>query len=280
MAVQAPARRGLLVSRVWLQAVGVVVLFGFLILGLLAYRTYLDEPPIPTKVVSTSGQVLFTGKEISRGQQVFLGNGLMEYGSVFGHGAYLGPDFTADYLHRAALSAQATYAGQGSANARQQVINDFQANRYDKGTGRLVYTDAQARAFTALQGYYGRYFGDPKTDKGLRPHLITSARDIHDLTAFFSWSAWAACVSAQSRARPTLASKLERPACSASKAPALTSASTTRRLMRPRSTRAQKSNRLVNGPPASRAATIASASTLNERSHSATMARYSSWLKG
>src|SRR5664279_5354691 len=192
MAVQAPARRGLLVSRVWLQAVGVVVLFGFLILGLLAYRTYLDEPPIPTRVVSTSGQVLFTGKEISRGQQVFLGNGLMEYGSVFGHGAYLGPDFTADYLHRAALSAQATYAGQGSANARQQVINDFQANRYDKGTGRLVYTDAQARAFTVLQGYYGRYFGDPKTDKGLRPHLITSARDVHDLTAFFSWSAWAA----------------------------------------------------------------------------------------
>jgi nitric oxide reductase subunit B len=192
MAVGVPARRGLMVSRVWLQVVGVVVLFGFLILGLLAYRTYVDEPPIPTQVVSPSGQVLFTGKEISRGQQVFLGNGLMEYGSVFGHGAYLGPDFTADYLRRAALSVQSTYAGQGSDNARQQVINDFQTNRYDQGTGRLVYTDAQARAFTALQGYYGGYFGDPTTGKGLRPHLITSARDNHDLTAFFSWSAWAA----------------------------------------------------------------------------------------
>src|SRR6476661_1872335 len=192
MAVGSPARRGLMVSRVWLQAVGVVVLFGFLILGLLAYRTYVDEPPIPTQVVSSSGQVLFTGEEISRGQQVFLGNGLMEYGSVFGHGAYLGPDFTADYLRRAALSVQSTYAGQGSDNARQLVINDFQANRYDQGTGRLVYTDAQARAFTALQGYYGSYFGDPTTGKGLRPQLITSAADVHDLTAFFSWSAWAA----------------------------------------------------------------------------------------
>ena len=127
MAVGSPARRGLMVSRVWLQAVGAVVLFGFLILGLLAYRTYVDEPPIPTQVVSTSGHVLFTGEEISRGQQVFLGNGLMEYGSVFGHGAYLGPDFTADYLRRAALSVQSTYAGQGSDNARQLVINDFQA---------------------------------------------------------------------------------------------------------------------------------------------------------
>jgi nitric oxide reductase subunit B len=186
-------RRGLMVSRTWLQVVGVVVLFGFLILGLLAYRTYLDEPPVPKQVVSGSGQqVLFTGAEIGRGQQVFLGNGLMEYGSVFGHGAYLGPDFTADYLHRAALAAQATYAGQGSDRAQQQVIAEFQANRYDEPTGRLVYTDAQAQAFTALQAYYQGYFGDPSTDKGLRPHVITSGRDIHDLTAFFSWSAWAA----------------------------------------------------------------------------------------
>lgn len=82
MGVEAAPRRGLMVSRGWLQAVGVVLLVGFLIMGLLAYRTYLDEPPIPEQVVSGSGQVLFTGGDISRGQQVFLGNGLMEYGSV------------------------------------------------------------------------------------------------------------------------------------------------------------------------------------------------------
>ena len=56
-----------MVSRAWLQAVGVVVLFGFLIMGLLAYRTYIDEPPIPKQVVSESGKVVFTGLEISRG---------------------------------------------------------------------------------------------------------------------------------------------------------------------------------------------------------------------
>ena len=98
-----PVRRGLLVAQGWIQAVVIVVLCGFLILGILAYRTYTDEPPIPSQVVDSTGQVLFMGTDVMAGQEVFLRNGLMEYGSIFGHGAYLGPDFTADYLHRAAL---------------------------------------------------------------------------------------------------------------------------------------------------------------------------------
>ena len=93
-------RREFLISKGWLQAVALVVLFGFFVLGLLAYRTYQAQPPIPERVVDGQGNVLFTGKDVSQGQQVFLNNGLMEYGSVFGHGAYLGPDYTADYLRR------------------------------------------------------------------------------------------------------------------------------------------------------------------------------------
>src|SRR5207247_5938309 len=87
----------LLVSKAWLQAVAIVVVFGFFVLGLLAYRTYTDEPPIPRTVMGQDNQVLFTRQDVQAGQGVFLRNGLMEYGSVFGHGAYLGPDFTADY---------------------------------------------------------------------------------------------------------------------------------------------------------------------------------------
>jgi hypothetical protein len=102
-------KRDLLVSKSWVQAAVIVFLFGFLILGLLAYRTYTGEPPIPNKVVDTSGNLLFTRADILEGQGIFLRNGLMEYGSIFGHGAYLGPDFTADYLHRAAMVVQNTY---------------------------------------------------------------------------------------------------------------------------------------------------------------------------
>jgi nitric oxide reductase subunit B len=89
-------RRPLMVSRAWVQAVALVVLFGFAVMGLLAYRTYTAEPPIPTRVLTEDGQTVFTGGDVTRGQQVFLRNGFMEYGSIFGHGAYLGPDFTAD----------------------------------------------------------------------------------------------------------------------------------------------------------------------------------------
>src|SRR4029453_16093882 len=97
-------KRDLLVSKAWLQAVALVVIFGFFVLGLLAYRTYSGQAPIPGQVVDPGGRVLFTREDIQGGQQVFLRNGLMEYGSIFGHGASLDPDYTADYLRRSATT--------------------------------------------------------------------------------------------------------------------------------------------------------------------------------
>jgi nitric oxide reductase subunit B len=186
-----PERRGLLVSKGWIQAVGIVLVFGFFVMGLLAYRTYTDEPPIPNQVKDPTGHVLFTHDDVIGGQQVFLENGLMEYGSIFGHGAYLGPDFTADYLHRAALSSISEYGGLHSDRARLQTIDEFKANRYSRATGTLTYSTGQADAFRKLEVYYGNFFATPSTQYGLRPSAITDPEQIHKLTAFFSWSAWA-----------------------------------------------------------------------------------------
>ena len=119
------ANRGLLVSSGWIQAVAIVVVFGFFVLGLLAYRTYKDEPPIPARTVGEAGEVLFTHQDVVDGQGVFLRNGLMEYGSIFGHGAYLGPDFTADYLHRAALLVIDEYGGPSSGPGKSPDHNRF-----------------------------------------------------------------------------------------------------------------------------------------------------------
>jgi nitric oxide reductase subunit B len=185
-------RRTLLVAKGWVQAVLVVFFFGFFVLGLLAYRTYTDEPPIPSKVVDPTGNVLFTHDDIIAGQQVFLSNGLMEYGSIFGHGAYLGPDYTADYLHRAAVAVLDEYGGPGSDHAHAQTVADFKANRYEASTGTLTFTAAQASAFGQLERHYQEYFGESTTKFGLRPKAITDPQDIQQLTAFFAWSAWAA----------------------------------------------------------------------------------------
>ena len=184
-------KRGLLISKAWIQAVVVVGLCGFLLLGILAYRTYTDEPPIPSKVLRSNGELLFTGQDVLAGQEVFLKNGLMECGSIFGHGAYLGPDFTADYLHRAALVSDEHYGG-SSDIARQQTVADFKANRYDEASGTLSFSPAQSEAFDKLVHHYEEFFAAPDTRNGLRPSAISDPQQIRQLTAFFSWSAWAA----------------------------------------------------------------------------------------
>jgi nitric oxide reductase subunit B len=183
-------RRQLLVSGTWVQAVIIVVLFGFLVLGLLAWQTYTGEPPIPERTTDAAGNVLFTRDDVLAGQGIFLRNGLMEYGSIFGHGAYLGPDFTTDYLHRAALIALDAHGGASSSRARSATVEDFKTNRYEPGSDRLVYTPAQVSAFNRLRTEYAAFFGEPTTKFGLRPSAITDPEQIRQLTAFFSWAAW------------------------------------------------------------------------------------------
>jgi nitric oxide reductase subunit B len=185
-------RREFLISKGWIQAVVLVVLFGFFVLGLLAYRTYMAHPPVPERVVGPAGNVLFTGSDISSGQRVFLNNGLMEYGSAFGHGAYLGPDYTADYLRRASNIALRVYGGAGSDTAASRTIADMRANRYDSKSGTLRFSAAEATAFRQLVPYYSAFFSDPKTNHGLRPDAITNKTQLKQLTAFFAWTAWAA----------------------------------------------------------------------------------------
>ena len=186
------ARRGFLISKVWVQAVVLVVLAGFFVLGLLAYRTYQAHPPVPARVVGPTGHVLFTGDDLSDGQKVFLNNGLMEYGSAFGHGAYLGPDYTADYLRREADFVRSAYGGARSDAAARRTVEDLRANRYDSKTKTLRLSTAQAAAFGHLVPYYSTFFSDPKSEHGLKPDAITDSTQLRQLTAFFAWTAWAA----------------------------------------------------------------------------------------
>jgi nitric oxide reductase subunit B len=174
------------------QVTALVLLFGMAILGFLGFRAYTADPPIADQVLTPSGDVLYTGADVTAGQKLFLRHGLMEYGSIFGHGAYLGPDFTADYLHRAGDIATREYGGDSSSTARDRVVSDFKTNRYDAKTDTLTFTAAQATAFTELVGHYGRYFGPDSASQGLLPEAITDPAEVKQLTAFFAWSAWSA----------------------------------------------------------------------------------------
>ena len=189
---QPSGKRELLVSKTWLQVAGLVIIVGFFVLVLLAYLTYKADPPIPDRVVDPSGRVVFTGNDVRAGQKVFLHHGLMEYGSIFGHGAYLGPDFTDDYLHRSSAIVETELGGSGSDSAHQETIDQFQTNRYDPNTKTLPYSAQQASAFGRLEHHYSDFLDSDTTRYGLRPNPVNSPEEIHQLTSFFAWSAWAA----------------------------------------------------------------------------------------
>jgi len=183
-------RRGMLLSKGWIQLSALVALTGLFGLILMGWLTYRSDPPIPQTVVSAAGGVVFTGDDIRAGQKVFLKNGLMEYGSIFGHGAYLGPDFTADYLHRSATEVLESYGGPSSDSAARRTREDFRTNRYDEASGTLTFSTAQATAFPVLVAHYGETLNRPDGKNGLRPNAIPNPQDLRQLTAFFAWSAW------------------------------------------------------------------------------------------
>ena len=85
----------------WLFAA--VLVASFAVLSWIGTRIYQEAPPIADKVVTTAGETVIDSGEISAGQNVWQSLGGMELGSVWGHGSYVAPDWTADWLHREAI---------------------------------------------------------------------------------------------------------------------------------------------------------------------------------
>src|SRR5499433_2167030 len=90
----------------WRHSAILVMIAGFTILSIVTVKTYDNAPPIPARVVDDAGATIFTHDDVLRGQEVFFKYGLMEHGTLWGHGAYLGPDYSAEYLHRLAEIAR------------------------------------------------------------------------------------------------------------------------------------------------------------------------------
>ena len=84
----------------WMRAVLIVMVLGFAGLMTITVFAYRNAPPVPELVQNAEGGTVFTGDDVRQGQEVFLKYGLMSNGSIWGHGAYLGPDYSAEALHR------------------------------------------------------------------------------------------------------------------------------------------------------------------------------------
>jgi nitric oxide reductase subunit B len=187
----------------WRRAVILTLVIGFAILIWLSTKSYQDAPPIPGKVMGATGDILLTHEDILAGQQVFLKYGLMENGTIWGHGAYLGPDFSAEYLHTLAVEtgeilAKQTYQSsfpelsddeQLAVKARLQEI--LKENRFDAKTDTLLFTMAEEKSYRNQIGKWTDYFSDPVANRGLLYGHIQNPWEIEKLTAFFAWTAWA-----------------------------------------------------------------------------------------
>ncbi len=190
----------------WRQAVILVLVLGFSVLIWQAIRIYDDAPPIPEKVVDPSGETIFLREDVLAGQEVFLRYGLMENGSVWGHGGYLGPDFSAEYLHTLFMDARDMIARQrygrspeGVAPEEQEVVDAeiqrvLKQNRFDARTGILTFTQVEVASYRKQMSKWTSYFSQSTTNRGLPAKYINDPRELQPLTAFFAWTAWASVV--------------------------------------------------------------------------------------
>lgn len=190
-------------KRLWL-ALAIVIAASFTVLGLFGYRAIHNAPPIPRAVATTDGRVLFDAETIQNGQNVWQSIGGQEIGSIFGHGAYVAPDWTADWLHREAtfildrhaqsMGAQSFAAlpfdQQAALSARLE--QEMRANTYDPQTGRITISTERAAAFDALNNYYADVFGQGRNEYAIPRGALTDATKAREMSAFFWWTSWVA----------------------------------------------------------------------------------------
>ena len=200
------------IERLWmLFGVLLVVMFGVLLL--VGGRAFREAPPMPEQVVATAEgaapRVVFDSEDIRAGRDVWRRLGGMQLGSVWGHGGYLAPDWTADTLHREALAmldADGEFAALAEPDRAARIAAlaaRIRVNTYDSGTGRIAITGERARAIEAVVAHYTALFGG--AGDGPEAHALREAHgipeqplgpgpdaEVRQLVAWWWWTAWAA----------------------------------------------------------------------------------------
>ncbi|MCP4573971.1 MAG: nitric-oxide reductase large subunit [bacterium] len=196
--------------KLWLTF-AIVVVVSFSVLGFFGREIYRQAPPVPERVVTTDGRTVFTGQQILDGQNVWQSTGGQELGSVWGHGAYVAPDWSADWLHREAIHLRDQWAqrefglGADQLSAEQTAMVEsllqqaMRENTYDPQTRVLEVSADRAAAIASVAAYYADLFGDApsqaaaREDYAMRESTVADPELRDELAAFFFWASWA-CV--------------------------------------------------------------------------------------
>jgi nitric oxide reductase subunit B len=188
---------------------GIVFVLSFAVLGWIGREIYLAAPPY-AEVRTESGEVLFGPGEVKEGQRAWLAAGGQQLGTVWGHGSYVAPDWSADWLHREAVAyrdilarkmhgkpyAQLGVSERGAVDGL--VKSDLRRNTYDATTNTITVSAERAQAIAEVQGHYTALFGDDpaldvQREKYAMPdNALPRAEDRKALSGFFFWSAWSA----------------------------------------------------------------------------------------
>jgi nitric oxide reductase subunit B len=195
-------------TKLWV-ALTVVIVGSLAVLSYYGWELYQTAPPVPKRVVTEDGKVVFTEQQIKDGQNVWQSMGGQEVGSVWGHGAYVAPDWSGDWLHREVtwILDQKSNAQFGKkftelsepqqAALKAELKKEIRTNRYNAETGDLVVSPLRAEAITATTKHYTSLFGDDAELAKLRDAYAIPANTVRDperkqaLSAFFFWASWA-----------------------------------------------------------------------------------------
>ena len=190
-------------KRLW-AFFALVVIPSFIVLSWIGTRIYEEAPPLPDHVVTSAGVEVIGDGEIQAGQNVWQTLGGMELGSVWGHGSYVAPDWTADWLHREAMFILDRWANvefnadyeqldeERQAQLSGRLAKLLRANTYDPNTRTVTIDPLRAEAFQANLAHYQDVFANGRTEYALPAGTVTDNARLRRLATFFFWSAWAA----------------------------------------------------------------------------------------
>ncbi|SDP50103.1 nitric-oxide reductase large subunit [Desulforhopalus singaporensis] len=196
-------------KRLWLL-LGVVIAATMFILGWFGRELYRQVPPIPQQVVTVEGKRVMTRDDILRGQLVWQSIGGQQLGSIWGHGAYQAPDWSADWLHREATALRdilsikfyhQPFSGLDSvdrAAVKARLKKEMRTNSFDGASGTVTVSSERAAAIGKTAEHYLALFGSDQDLAGLRESYALHRNAVPDperrraLTAFFFWTSWAA----------------------------------------------------------------------------------------